>query len=357
MSARAVLLYDGDCGFCRWGVGQVLRRDDGRKLRPVPIQSAEGGDLLAKLPPEQRLASWHLLLADGALRSAGDVVPPLLQLFGHPVAAGLAARAGGAVGRCYRTVANRRGRLGQLISRNALRRADALIAERSAETGTDSPGGREPPDAPEPPEARIEVVEPPEATEYAPPAPVPPALPTSLQQRLEESAFGRGVLSTLIAVTLIAIIAVNLPESKLRRELMRPGQPYLNALGLDQSWALFAPDPRRVVIDVTAAVRYDDGQAASWHFPRDGALIGTYRDYRWRKWAENLINPLNGAAMWRSAALWAAARSSRPGHAVASVALVEQFAPLEPPGVEPSTGPSQRRVVYVLRFTRTGTRA
>ncbi len=170
-----------------------------------------------------------------------------------------------------------------------------------------------------------------------------------LQQRFEESAFGRGILSTLIVITLVAIVAINLPGSDLRQQLLRPGQPYLNATGLDQNWALFAPDPRRVVIDVSAAVAFDDGRTARWRFPHDGALLGTYRDYRWRKWEENLISPDNATPLWRSAALWAAGREARPGHAVTRVSLLERFATIEPPGVSPASGPTQQRVVYVLR--------
>jgi hypothetical protein len=198
------------------------------------------------------------------------------------------------------------------------------------------------------------------------PAPESPGVPQSApgtpspvgwQQRLEESAFGRGMLSSLIVVTLIAIVAINLPQSDLRRQLLRPGQPYLNAIGLDQNWALFAPDPRRVVIAVSATVGYDDGRIALWSFPHDGALIGTYRDYRWRKWAENLISPDNATALWRSAALWAAGQEPRAGHAITSVSLVERFALIAPPGVTPSLGPTQRRVFYTLRLSAPGARS
>lgn len=172
----------------------------------------------------------------------------------------------------------------------------------------------------------------------------------SLQQRFEESAFGRGILSTLIVITLVAIVAINLPHSQLRQDLLRPGQPYLNALGLDQNWALFAPDPRRVVIDVFGEVTFRDGQKAVWRFPHDGALFGDYRDYRWRKWEENLISPVN-AVLWRPAAQWAASTEASPGHIPKTVALVEHFANLEPPGVTPETGPTQTRIVYVLHLT------
>ena len=48
---RAVLLYDASCGFCRWAVAQVLRRDRALRLRPVRIQSEEGERLSAVLDP------------------------------------------------------------------------------------------------------------------------------------------------------------------------------------------------------------------------------------------------------------------------------------------------------------------
>lgn len=174
--------------------------------------------------------------------------------------------------------------------------------------------------------------------------------PLTLQERIERSEVGRGVLSTFLVVTLAAIVVINLPASPLRHSLLRPAQPYLNALALDQAWALFAPDPRRAVIDLDAIVRYEDGSTADWHFPRDGALIGTYRDYRWRKWAENAIADQNGGALWKPAALWAAAREQRAGHRVVSVTLLRHVAPLTPPGTLPRALPWQTQSMYVLRF-------
>jgi len=171
----------------------------------------------------------------------------------------------------------------------------------------------------------------------------------ALQRRIEESPLGRGALSTLLVVTLVAIVAINLPGSDLRQQLLRVGQPYLNALGLDQNWALFAPDPRRVAIDVTALVQFDDGSTASWSFPHDGALFGAYRDYRWRKWEESLItDPAAGSQLWEPATLWAASREARPGHSISRVTLLERYASIAAPGVQPSVGPSRQRTLYTL---------
>jgi hypothetical protein len=101
---------------------------------------------------------------------------------------------------------------------------------------------------------------------------------------------------------------------------------------------------------VAAIVTFDDGVFARWHFPRNGALIGEYRDYRWGKWEEAMLSPANSPLMWKAAAQWAAAREARPGHMITRVTLVQRVTPLAPPGVEPSEGPSQQRVFYALNF-------
>jgi predicted DCC family thiol-disulfide oxidoreductase YuxK len=130
--ADTKLLYDRDCGFCRWCLGKVLAWDRGRRLRPVAIQSEEADRLLAGMPEEERLASWHLVDADGRVRSAGAAFPELLRLLpaGGPLAA-LTARAPSATDRAYRWVAGNRSRWGKLVTDGAKRRADRRIASRS----------------------------------------------------------------------------------------------------------------------------------------------------------------------------------------------------------------------------------
>jgi predicted DCC family thiol-disulfide oxidoreductase YuxK len=128
---RAVLLYDADCGFCRWCLGKVLAWDRRRSLRPLVTQSDGARRLLAGMPEEERLASWHLVDADGAVLSAGAAFPPLFRLLpgGAPLAA-LAARFPRATDRAYRWVAGNRSRWGKLVTDGAKRRADKRIAAR-----------------------------------------------------------------------------------------------------------------------------------------------------------------------------------------------------------------------------------
>jgi predicted DCC family thiol-disulfide oxidoreductase YuxK len=129
--AHATLLYDRDCGFCRWCLGKVLAWDRRRSLRPVAIQSEEANRLLAGMPEDQRLASWHLVDGEGAVRSAGAAFPGLLRLLpgGAPLAA-LTSRAPRATDRAYRWVAGNRSRWGKLVTDGAKRRADQRIEDR-----------------------------------------------------------------------------------------------------------------------------------------------------------------------------------------------------------------------------------
>lgn len=87
--AQIVLLYDQDCGFCRWSLDKVLAWDRRKRLRPVAIQSDEGARLLAEVDPAARLDSWHLLTPDGRVFSAGAAAEPLARALpgGWPLAA------------------------------------------------------------------------------------------------------------------------------------------------------------------------------------------------------------------------------------------------------------------------------
>lgn len=174
-----------------------------------------------------------------------------------------------------------------------------------------------------------------------------------LPQRAESTEFGRGIISAFVVVTVGFVMASNLPSSPLRDKLMRSGQPYLNALGLDQSWAVFAPDPRRAVIDLRAVVRYDDGSTTTWRIPENDPLIGTFRDYRWRKWLENVIADAN-PQLWRPAAIWVAAREQRAGRRAVQVMLVRRSADLQPPGQSPSRLAWQEKLYYTLEITGSG---
>jgi predicted DCC family thiol-disulfide oxidoreductase YuxK len=126
------VLYDRDCGFCRFSIGLLLAWDRRHAFRPVAIQSDEGALLLADLGAAERLRSAHVIGADGRPRSGGAVAAPILRRL--PLAAPLAAlaeRAPELAERVYDAVAGRRSGLGRLVPAAAKRWADRLIAARS----------------------------------------------------------------------------------------------------------------------------------------------------------------------------------------------------------------------------------
>jgi predicted DCC family thiol-disulfide oxidoreductase YuxK len=107
---RAALLFNGRCGFCRRSVERILRWDRHGRLRPVALQDPEADELLGGMDEERKMASWHLVTADGTVYSAGAAFTPLLRLLpgGRPLAA-LTATFPGLTERAYRHVARTRG--------------------------------------------------------------------------------------------------------------------------------------------------------------------------------------------------------------------------------------------------------
>ena len=107
---RAIVLYDRDCGFCRWSLAKLLRWDRRRQtLRPVALQDPEGAGFSTD--------SWHLVTDDGEVFSGGAAFEPLMRLLpgGRPFAA-LARAFPGLTERGYRFVARHRGGLGRFLS-------------------------------------------------------------------------------------------------------------------------------------------------------------------------------------------------------------------------------------------------
>jgi predicted DCC family thiol-disulfide oxidoreductase YuxK len=113
---RAVVLFDEDCGFCRWATGKLLAWDRRGRLRPVALQDPEAERLLTGMDRGRRMASWHLLTPDGRVRSAGRAVAPLLRLLpaGTPLAV-VAESFPKTTDRLYDWISRHRERLGSLL--------------------------------------------------------------------------------------------------------------------------------------------------------------------------------------------------------------------------------------------------
>jgi predicted DCC family thiol-disulfide oxidoreductase YuxK len=132
VTPQAIVLYDDDCGFCRWTLALLLTWDRRRRLWPAPIAGTVGDRWLAGMPAEERLASWHLVEAGGRVSSAGaglaDVLP---YVPGGGLLAPVLRRAPVAVERAYRFVADHRSGFSRFVPGWAVRRATALVERRA----------------------------------------------------------------------------------------------------------------------------------------------------------------------------------------------------------------------------------
>jgi predicted DCC family thiol-disulfide oxidoreductase YuxK len=129
---KYVILYDEDCGFCRWSLSKVLALDRDRHLRPVPLQGEESDMLLRRMDHSRKLASWHLVDEEGTIYSGGAALGPLLRIlpFGGPFAL-LASSFPGAGDFLYRLVAANRELLGKIIGEQACAVDPAAVAHRA----------------------------------------------------------------------------------------------------------------------------------------------------------------------------------------------------------------------------------
>jgi predicted DCC family thiol-disulfide oxidoreductase YuxK len=131
-------LWDRDCGFCAWALATVLRADRKRIVRTAAIQGPEGDRHLAHMPPEQRLASWHLVDDDGTVHSGGAALTVLLRRLppGRPLAS-LTGRAPALTERGYAWIARNRSTLSRPIPAAAKARARMRVQARAVASEQD----------------------------------------------------------------------------------------------------------------------------------------------------------------------------------------------------------------------------
>lgn len=161
--------------------------------------------------------------------------------------------------------------------------------------------------------------------------------------RFEQSALGRVVLTAFMAVLVACVALWNLPPGRPRDELRPAVGRLLLPLGLDQDWALFAPDPRGFSVGFYARVALADGTEQTWSPPVEGVLLEPYRSYRWQKFDER-VRADEYAGLWEPTARWVARQVARGSTAeVRTVTLVRTFRDALTPG---TPGPRVERGTY-----------
>ena len=127
------MIYDGNCGFCKWLLSGLLAWDRELRLRPLALGSAEADALLSDLDRARREASWHLIAPSGERSSGGAALPALLRLLpaGALPAAGFGA-VPGITARGYEWVAAHRTQLSRGVPAPAKSHAARVVARREA---------------------------------------------------------------------------------------------------------------------------------------------------------------------------------------------------------------------------------
>lgn len=133
MRRPLTVLYDEDCGFCRYTLALLLRLDRRGRLLPAAIQGADGRRLLRHLEADERLASAHVVTPEGRVYSGGDAAVPILRELplGTPVAT-VAAALRTPTRWVYGRVADNRTRLGRFVGAERRDRATQAIARHRA---------------------------------------------------------------------------------------------------------------------------------------------------------------------------------------------------------------------------------
>jgi hypothetical protein len=172
----------------------------------------------------------------------------------------------------------------------------------------------------------------------------------SVQQRIESSPLGRSVISGAILALFISLLSSNLPPSELRTQLSRVIEGARDALGLDQTWSVFAPEPRSQSLDLQARIKYTDGSTATWRLPKGNPFVGAYGDYRWRKYAE-YVRQDDRRSLWAPFAIWLARKYDRPTKHPIDVTLIRLWQQNNPPGSSVLKEPWKSYSFFTLQVT------
>src|SRR5215470_12400723 len=78
--------------------------------------------------------------------------------------------------------------------------------------------------------------------------------------RLERLAAVQTAGSILMMAFIVVLVLWNLPAGRPRQDLSPVVNPVVQALGMEQYWQLFAPDPRHQTLELAAAITFADGR-------------------------------------------------------------------------------------------------
>ena len=154
----------------------------------------------------------------------------------------------------------------------------------------------------------------------------------------------QGVLTVVMAAVVGSLLMWNLPAGR-AHDAMRPSAgAFVQSVGLEQDWALFAPNPRTYSVGVYATITHRDGRVETWVPPHNGLLLAPYRTYRWQKYVERLRAD-DYSNLWKPTAEWIARQH---GSDVVKVVLTRTFQDAKVPGDKGPRSKTGRFDFYTL---------
>jgi hypothetical protein len=171
-----------------------------------------------------------------------------------------------------------------------------------------------------------------------------------LQRRLESSRLGRAAITGLLIFVISSLVAANIPPSYLQVKLNKIVQPVRDGLGLDQTWSVFAPEPRRQTFGLDARIVFIDGSVQTWTVPTGDPVVAEYRTYHWQKWSE-YARADDTSVLWGPLAEWLARKYDTPTVHPVQVTLVRRWYDLNPPGSAVGHGPWHEYPYFTLQVT------
>ncbi|GLZ56082.1 hypothetical protein [Actinomycetospora sp. NBRC 106378] len=165
--------------------------------------------------------------------------------------------------------------------------------------------------------------------------------------RLERTRRGRIAISVFLVVLVGSLLVINAPASATKRGLMTVVAPVLSALGMEQGWGVFAPNPRGFSLEVEAHIQQVDGSQRIVPI-ESGRGLDEYWTYRWQRWADRLANGPDNVAMWDPFCRYLADQDRAAGGKPVRVALVNRRSDTLPPGDGPARGPAVYREFFAI---------
>jgi hypothetical protein len=135
--------------------------------------------------------------------------------------------------------------------------------------------------------------------------------------------------NTTIAAIVVVIVLFNLPASAITKAVSPVVNSIALPLGLDQNWALFAPEPPTRQDNLAVNVTMAGGAVRTWQLPEANAVFGVPTAHRWRKLKETLITTPRTRADF---AHWVVRRLTSANDRPVYVEMVLRTESMPPPG-------------------------